>query len=140
MELKAALELKGFNSNGNVNKLKARATEAGIALTETLRKIEEGYVDKPKGAQQILYEQGFIDCEGKMSDGRKLTRNGTSSKDTTTGVVTIDKATSVSRVLGQCDDFKNEKTQLMYILDLLGVQLILTPKCHPEIAWRGVEY
>ena len=56
------------------------------------------------------------------------------------GSVTVDKSTSVSRVLGQCDDFKNEKTQLMYILDLLGVQLILTPKCHPEIAGRGVEY
>ena len=140
VELKAALELKGFNSDGKVNELKARATEAGIALTETLRKIEEGYVGKPKGAQQILYERGFIDHEGKMSDGRKLTMNGTSSKDATTGVVTVDKSTSVSQVLGQCDDFKNEKTQLMYILDLLGVQLILTPKCHPEIAGRGVEY
>ena len=28
----------------------------------------------------------------------------------------------------------------MYILDLLGVDLIFTPKCHPEIAGRGVEY
>ena len=28
----------------------------------------------------------------------------------------------------------------MYILDLLGVVLILTPKCHPELAGRGVEY
>ena len=29
---------------------------------------------------------------------------------------------------------------MMYILNLLGVQLQLTPKCHPEIAGRGVEY
>ena len=28
----------------------------------------------------------------------------------------------------------------MYILDLLGIRLILTPKCYPEIAGRGVEY
>ena len=75
-----------------------------------------------------------------MSDGRKLSMNGTSSRDHITGVVTIDKSTSVSRVLGQCDDFKNDKTQLMYILDLLGVQMILTLKFHPEIAERGVEY
>ena len=35
---------------------------------------------------------------------------------------------------------KNETTQLMFILDLLNVRLILTPKGHPEIAGRGVEY
>ena len=29
---------------------------------------------------------------------------------------------------------------MMYILGLLHVLLILTPKCHPEIAGRGVEY
>ena len=29
---------------------------------------------------------------------------------------------------------------MMYILNLLGVLLILTPKYHPEIAIRGVEY
>ena len=62
--------------------------------------------------------------------------NRSFSKATTTGVVTVDKSTSVSWVLGQCDDFKNEKTQLMYILDLLGAQLLLTPKRHPEIAGR----
>ena len=28
----------------------------------------------------------------------------------------------------------------MFILDLLNVTLTLTPKCHPEIAERGVEY
>ena len=29
---------------------------------------------------------------------------------------------------------------MMYILNLPTVLLILTPKCHPEIAGRGVEY
>ena len=139
-QLKTALESKGFNGEGLVDVLRGRATEAGIPLTETIKKVKEGYVGKPKGGAQILFERGFINKDGKMSDGRKLTMNGTSSRDHITGVVTIDKSTSVSRVLGQCDDFKNEKTQLMYILDLLGVQLILTPKCHPEIAGRGVEY
>ena len=43
-------------------------------------------------------------------------------------------------MLKRCDDFRNEKTHLMYILDLLNVVLRLTPKCHPEIAGRGVEY
>ena len=66
--------------------------------------------------------------------------NGTSSKDRVTGVTSIDKTTSVIRMLNRCHDFKSEKTQMMYILGLLHVLLILTPKCHPEIAGRGVEY
>ena len=139
-ELKAMLESKGFNGDGLVHVLKTRATEAGIPITETVKQITEGYIGKPKGAAQILYDRGFANHEGKMLDGRKLTMNGTNSKDPITGVVAVDKSTSAKRILGACDDFKNEKTQLMYILDLLGVRLILTPKCHPEIAGRGVEY
>ena len=65
---------------------------------------------------------------------------GTSSKDGVTGVVTVDRTTSVVQILRGCNDFKTEQTQMMYILTLLGVMLILTPKCHPEIAGRGVEY
>ena len=66
--------------------------------------------------------------------------NGTLTKDPRTGVVPINKETSMLRKLKQCGDFKHEKTQLMYILDLLGIILILTPKCYPEIYWRSVEY
>ena len=33
-----------------------------------------------------------------------------------------------------------EKTQLMYILDLLKIVFHLTPKCHPEIAGCDIEY
>ena len=29
---------------------------------------------------------------------------------------------------------------MMYICDLLGARLELTPKCHPEIAGQGIEY
>ena len=65
---------------------------------------------------------------------------GTSKKDLQTGVVTVDKTTSVVRVLKNCSDFKNEQTQLQYILTLLGVDLRLTPKYHPEIAGIGIEY
>jgi len=97
--------LKGFNGEGLIDVLRGRATEEGIPLTETIKKIKKGYVGKPKSGAQILFERGFINKDGKMSDGRKLTMNGTSSRD--------------------------------HIID---VQLILTPKCHPEIAGRGVEY
>ena len=61
--------------------------------------------------------------------------------DLITGVTTIDKTLSVVRILSRCTYFKTETTHLMYIVDLLQcVKLILIPKYHPEIAWRGVEY
>ena len=66
--------------------------------------------------------------------------NGKSIKDPVTEVIAMDKTTSIIRILKGCSDFKNEQTQLMYIMDLLGARLTLTPKCHPEIAVRGVEY
>lgn len=75
-----------------------------------------------------------------MVNGKKYSMNGKSMKDELTGVVTIDTTTSIIRVLKGCSDFKNEQTQLMYIMNLLGAYLVLTPKCHPEIAGRGVEY
>ena len=76
----------------------------------------------------------------KLANGLKVSEQRISSKDGVTGVVTIDRTTSVVEILRGCNNFKTEKTQMMYILNLLGVQLQLTPKCHPEIAGRGVEY
>ena len=140
LELKTALESKGYNGEGKVDALRDRAKEAGIPLTITKGKVTEGYISKPKGASQIVCERGFVDMEGKLPDGSKFYMNGTSSKDPLTGAKLINKATSVIRMLQRCDDFRNETTQLMYIMDLIGVNLILTPKCHPEIAGRGVEY
>ena len=102
--------------------------------------MTEGYVGKAKGAAQILCKRGFTDLTGNLPDGTKLTMNGTSSKDPLTVVVTLDKKASATRILSQCGDFKNEKSQMMFILDLLGVHLDLTQKCHPEISGRGVEY
>ena len=42
--------------------------------------------------------------------------------------------------LKKCSNFKNETTELVYIIDLLGAILILTPKFHPKITGRGMEY
>ena len=139
-ELKEKLEAIGINSDGNVKVLRQRAIEANLPLEETISKIIPGYVGKPKGAAQVACERGFIDLDGKLPSGDKFTLNGTSVKDGLTGVVTINKATSVISILKRCDDFRNEKTQLMYILDLLNVVLRLTPKYHPEIAGHGIKY
>ena len=52
-----------------------------------------------------------------------------------------DPSTSARQILRDCNDIKKEKPQLKYIVeDVLGCHMKLTPKCHPEIAGRGVEY
>ena len=43
-------------------------------------------------------------------------------------------------ILSNCEDFKNELTQLAFILKQKNILLRLTPKCHPEIAGVGIEY
>jgi hypothetical protein len=37
-------------------------------------------------------------------------------------------------------DFIEEETLLQYHGRLLGVKVVQTPKCHPEIAGEGIEY
>ena len=69
--------------------------------------------------------------------------NGTSIENRLTGAVSINKSTSVINMLKQCNYFKIEIIQLMYVLNLLNllkVFLQLTPKCHPKIARRGIDY
>jgi hypothetical protein len=53
-----------------------------------------------------------------------------------------DPSTSAQAILWtNCKDMKMEKPQLKYIFeDLFGCHKKLTPKCHPEIAGRGIEY
>ena len=43
------------------------------------------------------------------------------------------------RVLSECEDFVKEKEALQEIVESLGHILILSPKCHPELAGCGIE-
>ena len=110
-----------------------------MSTTETKGIVVEGYVNKPKGAAQILCERGFIDFNGCFQDVMKVSMNE-KTRDTITRCKTLNKTTNVIQQLRKCSDFKNEQTQMMCILNLLGVLLILIPKYHPEIAGCGVEY
>ena len=42
--------------------------------------------------------------------------------------------------MGLCHDFINEEGMLLHIAKCLGVEVLLTPKCHAELAGEGVEY
>ena len=42
--------------------------------------------------------------------------------------------------LRSCTDFKDEITRMQIVAEKLGIIIMTTPKCHPEIAGEGVEY
>ncbi len=59
--VKIIKDTKGIVVSGNAAKIKKIATDNGIPLTEMVGVTVEGWVGKPKGLFQILYERGWID-------------------------------------------------------------------------------
>jgi len=52
----------------------------------------------------------------------------------------IECNTSLRHLMSLCSDFLNEQGMMQYIGTKLGVEVMLSPKCHAEIAGEGVEY
>ena len=75
--------------------------------------LREGYVGKPKGIKQILWERGL------WQDG-----------------LDVDRARSK---LADCEDCQNEKSVLEEMMHSTG-DLLMSPKGHPEVAGKGIEY
>jgi hypothetical protein len=42
--------------------------------------------------------------------------------------------------MGKCFDFFNKERIMQHIAEEIGVVVLLTPKCHAELAGEGVEY
>ena len=101
---------------GNKTDLQERARLLGLPTTYLHIPISEGWVDKPKGTTQVLYERGWLE------PGEKYT------------------AKEEVAILKNLPDFVNELTQLQYIGSLLDVFVDCSPKFHPEIAGEGIEY
>ena len=87
----------------------------------TSKILEQGYVDKPKGKKQVLWERGWWK-EGMVN---KLKED--------------DGRLSAHHVLANCWDFANETTALMEKLRARGHILLMCVKCHPELAGVGIE-
>ena len=47
---------------------------------------------------------------------------------------------SMNYVLGNCEDFVNEKSALQALVEALGHILVMSPKGHCELAGQGIEY
>ena len=131
-ELELDLQGKGISTKGkNKRELVEICEQHHIAITKTEDKIKEGWEGKPKGLLQVLWERGLI-------DGSKLKDYSLTGKKDDLG--TVDNSTSLRHIMGMCHDFLNEEGMLQHIAKNLGVTVLLTPKCHAELAGEGVEY
>jgi hypothetical protein len=120
-----------LNPKGGLQQLQQQCAALDLPLSVQEPVIREGWLNKPKGAFQILFERGWID----PSNIRQYTEKG--QKDE---MGNLDEDTSINLLIQKQPDFMSELTLLQYHGKKLGVQVDRTPKCHPELAGEGIEY
>lgn len=76
--------------------------------------IRQGWLNKPKGLKQLLWERGLYQPRLNKSQ--------------------------MQMILSRLPDFSNEKIGIRNLLQERGHILVVSPKCHPEIAGSGIEY
>ena len=108
-----------------------------------------GWLNKPKGMSQILYERGYINKELVTKPSRmRYSKNGKKNDyehDKRTLKSTCEQY-SLTHLLSKCTDFKEEKTDIDQMCEELSskydysVNILFTPKFHCELAGEGIEY
>jgi hypothetical protein len=76
------------------------------------------HIGQPKGLRQVLWERGLWDPETEP----KLTLNDARQR------------------LRRCEDFANQQSALQQLFSKRGHILLMSPKAHPELAGKGIEY
>ena len=79
---------------------------------------------------QILWERGWINVN-KLNEYKLVVQDDA-------GFVVPEY--SVSVLMGRCTDFANEKSQLEFVCESLGMEALITTKYHAEYAGEGIEY
>ena len=80
---------------------------------------------------QVLWERGFID--ETSIEKYKLT-----GKNDDFGI--LDNSTSLRHMMIMCSNFLREQGMMELIGQKVGVEVILAPKCHEELAGERLEY
>jgi hypothetical protein len=71
---------------------------------------------------QVLWEHGWINAN-KLSEYKMMLQDDAGF---------IIRECSLSILMGSCTDFANEKSQLEYVCQSLGVEALITMKYHAE--------
>jgi hypothetical protein len=123
------LDKLGLTTRGKTMKeVQEMAASYNVPLTIVENDVVEGWVGKPKGIKQVLWEQGLLDPS--VTYVSKVKKNDPNHE----GKV------EYSAVLADCTDFLEEKTSLTYLGERLGIEVDRSTKCHPELAGEGIEY
>ena len=137
---KTGFQVRGYYSRVELEKI---AQEKHISLTYNHHVREEGWINKPKGLLQVLWERGYID-ENKIGEysekGKKkhLDENGNVKKEYEIYVLRT--------LMERCSDFAEEKSAMEHLFHQLSLKgepnlkMLTSPKYHCELAGEGVEY
>ena len=126
------LAAKGANTKGkNKSDLVFLCPQYQVPTSTQISRVKEGWEGKSKGLVQVLWERGLIDVT-------KLNSYTLTGRKDSFGLIECN--TSLRHLMSLCSDFLNEQGMMQYIGTKLGVEVMLSPKCHAEIAGEGVEY
>jgi len=95
-----------------------------IETSHSIERIVSGWEGKAKGLMRVLWERGWIN----ELDIDQYMKHST------------DYNYSLESLMESCLDFANEITELVAKGNEFGVQVIVTPNYHAEIAGEGIEY
>ena len=132
-DLIQALKKDGIdNPCDSKEKLQEMCKNRNLPIRFTEKFVREGWVGKPKGTLQVLYERGWINpaCIHLYTAKGKSDHIGKSCSNTY----------SINDLMTLQKDFTAEMTLLQYHTVKLGVTLKRSLKCHLEIAGKEIEY
>ena len=139
------LKEKGFQVKGyySRNDLENHARQYNIDLTYLSQKKIEGWVGKPKGLLQILWERGYIDINNLNTYSLKGKKN---HFDDNGKLKAEYEKYSLRLVMSRCSDFIEEESAMEHLFHLLSskgqstLKMLTSPKYHCELAGEGIEY
>ena len=127
--------------------LVALCGQRNLPITIEEQEIKEGWLGKPKGMLQILWERGWIDSS-KVVSARSMRYSKDGKKEDFGEDGKLKEASqqyALSYLLKNCGDFKQEKSDLEHLATELSqhdatINILFTPKYHCELAGEGIEY
>ena len=127
------LKAKGVsNPKGGTKKLQKLCKANDIPITRPKLHIEEGWLNKAKGALQVLYERGWID---PSIDPKQYTMKGRIDEFGNRNI-----KRSLKSIISQQPNFMHEQTMLQHYCNKLGIKSDRTPVAHCKIAGEGIEF
>jgi hypothetical protein len=114
--------------------LQELARNNNIELTVVRTRVKKGWEGQAKGLLHVLWERGWIN----QNHLAKYTMDP--AKDDDGEILEGAEYFSLRFLMASCLDFAEELTALQHVGKELGVEVIIMPKFHAELAGEGIEY